>query len=453
MTKRRSSGLLERAKRSTFLRSVGILSSGQAVAYLIGLVSIPLLTRVYSPSAFGEFALIASIASVFASVCSLGLQSAVVKVRSDRDAHFLMSVGFFLSTALVAAGWLVAIVSRLDVTGAQGGDNAIPRTIALSLIAVLAILTNINSYMNYYANRRSANRVLFANTLIAASSTLLISVPFGLVGAGTWGLLAGSILSTMISIGQMAVRLHPPFVWPRVSRIRLVLKRNRDFIIFLYPANLLETFTGQLPRQVLAFLFGSAALGQLSLNDRVMSIPLRLLGAPISTIYFREASNRIRAGLDVSDFTYRIVTRVLYASLAPVLVLMLWGEDVFAFALGAEWASAGRIAAILAVPSVFQLARICVSYALVVVGGQRINLLLGLLRLGIEGGALLLGVKLGVGLYVFLSIFAVASTFFYVIDMTITLRVMKAPHKRYFLQALVYSVVLAALWGFISGGV
>ncbi|MDN5704842.1 MAG: oligosaccharide flippase family protein [Yaniella sp.] len=433
-------------KRSNFSRSVGILASAQGIAYLLGLLSIPILARVYSPSSVGEVALITSIASVVASAASLGLQSAIVKVRCERDALLLLSVGMLLSTLFVLVGLTLALVSQVDLTRMQGRPGSISAVATLALIAGIAGLTNISSYLNYYANRRSADGVLFTNTLIGAVSTLIVSVPLGLLGAGAWGLVAGALFAVLASTGQMILRLKPKLSIPNLGRIRHVLRQHRDFVFFLYPANFLENFTAQLPRQVVSFRFGNAKMGQLSMNDRVLAIPLRLLGAPVSTVYFREASRRHNRGEDISAFTYRIVTGILYASVIPVVVAILWGDSIFSLALGDQWASAGLIAGLLAVPMVFQLIRVCVGSALVITDRQRMNLLLGVVRLTVEGGVLLLGIALQVDIFTLLGLFAVASTAFYVIDMVATLRALNAGITKYLTHSLLYGLLMALTW-------
>lgn len=441
--------LLERFRRSTFARSASVLSSGQVIAYTISLVSIPLLSRVYTPGQFGSFALIASFSSVAGSLGSLGLQSAVVRAKSDQDSSKVLSVGVALGVTLVSL--LVGVVFELrhllppDMFAAS--DISLP-LVAL-FVGLMGVLTLSNSYMNYYANRCSANKVLFANAIIASLSTLLVSLPLGWAGAGTIGLVVGSLVSSVVSLIQMVVRVRPTLVKPGLRNIWYVLQRFRAFVAYQYPANFVEDLTAQLPRQVLGVSQGDAAVGQFSMNERVLSIPMKLLGAPLSTVYLREAAKRRNAGLRIGQFTARIVAAIMAVSVIPVVMLTVWAPDLFGLFLGEEWRTAGTITALLAFPSVLRLTRSAVGTARVVVDKQASNLAFGVLRLLVEGGALLLGVHLGFGLLGIIALYAVASSVFLILDMTVTMAQVGAYWGRYLAITIGYGSAIISLWFFL----
>ena len=226
---------LARLKNSRFVRSVGVLMSGTAMASALGALTLPVVSRLYTPSEFGEFALISSIASIAAALCAFGFQAAVVKAAREGEARDLIRLGLgatmiFIGTTAVAALVIGPFLGSWQLE--------IPYQLAVLLVALLAVLTNVNSYLEYYANRLGRDRVLFVNSVIAALATVLISIPLGIAGLGAIGLVAGSVGALLLTVAQMMWRLR------LVSRgepsdLRGTLRSNWPFVWFQYPSDLI----------------------------------------------------------------------------------------------------------------------------------------------------------------------------------------------------------------------
>ncbi|GAA1131382.1 hypothetical protein GCM10009670_25930 [Citricoccus alkalitolerans] len=428
---------------STFVRGVGVLSSGAMLGHAISLVTLPIISRLYEPVAFGELALIVSIASVLTSVALLGLPHAVVRADTDESAVRTMIVGAILGIGLVFVALLIAVVLMLLGVELR---TTLHGALFCGLVGLMSILTSMSSYLRYYANRREANSVLFTNSIIGSLATLLITVPLGFAGMGTIGLVAGSVGSLLVANAQMYLRLKIRF--PKITGVEFqnTLKSNRAFMLYQYPANLLETISTQTPRQAISAFFGTVSLGWYSMTERVLAIPMRLVGAPISTLYFREASSRTRQGRAIGAFTNQLVVVLLAGSLAPVIVLLVWGEQIFRWALGAEWAPAGVLASIVVVQYVFLLARTSVGTARIVVDRQGVNLIMSATRALIEIGALVVGAILTGGIFGAIAWFAIGSTAFLILDMTTTMRLLGADHWRFVLVSVSYCVIVCLVW-------
>lgn len=434
----------QRAVRPGFARSVAILTSGTMLANALGVMTTPIVSRLYEPREFGEFAVISSVAVLLSALISVGLQSAIVKAASDEEGRRILSV------ALVAAASLATIITGVVCLAGplvRVLDTDLPYAVAGLLVWAIGLLTSANGSLRSYVNRRGRNRVLFANSLIGAMSTLVITVPLGFTGAGSLGLIAGALGALVVSNAQMIIRTRPFGRRPSLADVREVLRENKDFVVFQYPANLVETVSAQAPRQALSLLFGSAAVGLYAMTDKMLGIPLRLIGAPIGTVYFRDAAQRARAGENLAPFTMKLVIAIMVAAYLPVLAVVLWGEEVFGWLLGAEWAGAGALASILIVQYVFALTRTCVGTARVVLGRQSVNLAMSGTRLVVELGALVVGSLVTGEVFGTLVCFSIASTLFYLFDMTITFRLLGRWHWRYFAAALAYWISIACFWG------
>lgn len=435
-------------RNSRFVRSVSVLMSGTVMASALSTLTLPVVSRLYTPAQFGDFALIASVASIVAALCAFGLQLAVVQAPTETEARDLMRLGLISTTGLVGLALVAALVA-----GPFWGTWAleVPYKETVLLIAVLAVLTNISSHLQYYANRLGKDRVLFVNAIIGASATVVISIPLGLLGVGSVGLVAGSVGAMLVSAAQMVWRLRVVGGGRRPTDLRAALRSNWLFVWFQYPSDLTVQLLLQMPQQVLAVMFGTPAVGSYSMSMRILGVPLRLLGAPIATVYLRETTQRAQGGEKVGGLTYRLLIRLLAFSYPVIAVLVILGQPLFVFVLGPEWAEAGRLSSILAIPAVFAFCKTSVGTALVVAGRLGVNLVISLARLVVEVSALIIGgTVVGTPLGA-LAAYAAASTTFHIIDMTITLRIIGGAYRRYLAAALVYGLSLAAL-AVLGGG-
>ena len=70
-------------------------------------------------------------------------------------------------------------------------------------------------------------------------------------------------------------------------RILENLRRYRRFPIFLTPAGLLNASGVYVPLLLVASFYGATAAGYLGFSQRILSLPVTLLGQSIAQVYFR----------------------------------------------------------------------------------------------------------------------------------------------------------------------
>ncbi len=77
--------------KNNFAKRVSLLIGATAVAQLILILSMPLLTRLYTPEDFGLLAIYSSILAVISVVASLCYESAIPLPKNDETAaHILL---------------------------------------------------------------------------------------------------------------------------------------------------------------------------------------------------------------------------------------------------------------------------------------------------------------------------------------------------------------------------
>jgi O-antigen/teichoic acid export membrane protein len=103
----------------------------------------------------------------------------------------------------------------------------------------------------------------------------------------------------------------------------------------------------QLPALLFAILFGPAIAGMYALSHRVLSLPSRLVGQAIGDVFLSSASASLRRD-NLGLLVAKVHERLAHIAMAPTLVLVLAGPELFALVFGSNWELAGKFAQWLA---------------------------------------------------------------------------------------------------------
>ncbi len=437
------SKLFNRIKKSSFVTAVFKVGIGQLIGQLLSLVSVPILSRIYPDSAYGEHALIISTATLMISITTFGLNSAIMKPQEDAQAKRILTTALIANVSLTSVFILFcAVLSDVFVLFTVQGSYAI----ALLLIWLYVILTNLSGLLYTYVNRKGQyNRLLFC-PIIGSVANFAIAIPLGLLHFGYGGFLLTGILSNLVICIVLARNDVPIYSHYRARDFIAVFKAYRDYVLFQYPANFISNSGFEYPMQYLGRAFSAQALGGYAMCVRVLKYPLRLIATPISTVYFRTASVYHSEGKNLADFTYKMISRILMISFVPVAAFCLFSENIFAFVLGEAWKEAGMIAAILSVQYVMMFCSQCTSYCRVAIGQQKVNLAFACVRLVIIIASASIGYAVMQTLTGTIIFMTVAQSICWIMDMGLNFICMDRKYTlKYLPLTVAYAVAIYAI--------
>jgi lipopolysaccharide exporter len=101
--------MLEPNKASNFIANVLKLVSGSVTAQIMGILLVPLLTRIYSPEDLGIFQLFLSISSILIIFSTFSYQFAIMLPKTEEDSAnvaFLCAILVTLTSLLTAVAVL-----------------------------------------------------------------------------------------------------------------------------------------------------------------------------------------------------------------------------------------------------------------------------------------------------------------------------------------------------------
>lgn len=442
MSKLFPGGIKNYIMQSDFLKSISVLFSGNLIANAISFASIPIISRIYNQEAFGEYTVIISLSSILVSIVSFGLTSAIMAPKEDKESKELITLLTRGEIFIILSICVVAVIFPSIIRYFNISLNSL---YVAFLFAAYTIAQGVFSLLSVYTNKLKLNRVLFWNALINAMAMFVFTIPFGLLGMKSDGLLLAAILSYTIADLQMIMNTHPFVGKVEKGKIRQLLIKYKHFILYQYPSNLINTFTAQYPNQFFSNRYGKANLGGYAMCERILGVPMRLLGVPINTVYFRQASIFNKEGKDLSRFTFKIISILLGVSILPIIILYLYSEPLFTFILGSGWTEVGKIVSILIIPYFLSFCCNCITYCLVVLDKQHLNLILDIIKLFLVGAALLPGFSHSVDFLQILMYYSWALVIIHILHLLTIFYCLKKHFLKFVVLISVYMVVLLSL--------
>lgn len=363
-------------------RGMATLALGSGLAKIIGLLSIQVLTRIYSPEHFGILSIFTAMLLILTPLMTLRYELAVPLPSKNGAAITLMAVSaallilmtLVLGTTLWLAGpFLLSMVSMEAITPYRG------------LLILALFLTGLYEVLQIWAIRRRAYPIIARTQLQQSVVGAIAKIGLGIAGLMPLGLLAGHVLGA--GAGMMALirafRGDVERFWRHVTlkRAWCMLQHYKSFPAYRLPAQLLQIFSSQSPLLMTAAIYDVGTTGQLGLALMMLALPMNLLGYTTSKAYYAEiASLGRKRPAEIRSVTHSVIKRLLALSIAPALVLMAFGEGLFALAFGAQWALAGELAAVLAIYLLFQFIHAPASHLLSLFERQRLLLVLNVQR-------------------------------------------------------------------------
>ena len=395
--------------RTTMLGDIFRLLGGAGLTQAIAIGSMPILSRMFAPEAFGHAALFIAVVTICASVVCLRYEFAIVLPEKETDA-----VNIACLSGVCAVVVSLTLFGLVLVFGPLWGGNAGLREVApfLVWIPVVTLLIGVIQIFNKW-NARLNRFTRQSVTMVGQRLTSALgSIAAGVAGFATGGALilmqiassgVGAFLSASLAAPSLCAGIGRRVTWSRMWSLAV---RYRKLPIFNSWSGLMNTASVNLPPLMLALLFSPSIAGLYALGYRVIARPSQVVGGAVSQVFFRRAVDSKRDGTlgVLADKTFYHLTLLVGF---PFLFLCITGPALFEIVFGGEWREAGFYVQILS-PWLF-----CVflgtplSSLNIILEVQEMGLLVNVLLLLTRVGSLLFGAWLGDPL-VALSLFSVS---------------------------------------------
>lgn len=358
------------------------LAKGSVLARIIGLISIPILTRIYSPEDYGILALYTSLVAILAPILTLRYVQAIPLPKTDTIAINLFSASLIL----------IAINSLIITTVLFLFNEAILEWFDMKalipwwpIIIFGAAGTALYELFSLWSTRKKQYKVIAVTQVSQSLFGNITKILIGLLSLKPAGLLIGQFIAQSGGVGSFIKQSLPDFIQlkSKVTRKRTIFISSyyRDFPLFRLPSQILMSLSLQAPTLMMAALFSKESTGQLSLAMVALNLPITLIVRAVSKAYYAEISSIGKNNIKkIRSITLAVQQKLFLIGFPLTVLTMLLAEYAFVILFGDEWLKAGEMAAILAPFMLLQFTSLPLIEAINVVGSQLHFLILSVVR-------------------------------------------------------------------------
>lgn len=375
-----------------FLKNVSLLAGSTAIGQALLIAVSPILTRLYTADDFGILAIYGSLLSISAVAVALRYDIAIpLPKRTDHAVNLLvLALGgvLFMSGSVGAIFWTF----RHSVSELLKVPN-FSRYMWLLPVGLLGVGTY--QTLNYWAVRKKEYGVLGRTRITQSIAAATSQLGLGILAIGPVGLVVGKILGRTAGVSSLGLLLRKEGAMFRRIRFRRMLSlayRYRRFPTISVPGALLNNLGLHVPTLFLSALFGATVTGWFALAERVLKVPVSLVGNATQQVYMGEASELVRtdpgAMLSLFDDTS---WKLLLIGFVPALLAFILGPWAFDFIFGDGWRTAGVYVRIMSPMLLIRFVASPLSQTLNILERQHVLMVWEASRLLLIAGAFLCG--------------------------------------------------------------
>ena len=408
--------LLDRVlPRGRFARSVAILAGGTALGQAPVLLASPVLTRLYSPEDFGVLAVYVSILSTLVVVASLRYEMAIPLPESEETAANLLVLSL---ATVVGMSLLFSVGIWLLQDQIVGWINTPTLRPYLWLLPLGLLGAGAYRVLNYWAVRREAFTHVARTKLSQGLAMMLTQVGLGFLKLGPVGLLLGDVVGRSAGCGTLASltlrRDRATIKQTSLKEMRLASIRYRKFPLLASGSSLLNSAGLQLPAILLAAFYGTQVAGWFALGQRVLGIPIALIGWSVAQVYMGEVSRLARDNpTALRQLFMKTAQKLLLVGVGPTVLLMFSGPQLFMLVFGEAWREAGVYLQLLGLMFLIQFVAFPLSQTLVLLERQDLQVAWDTGRLVLTVSALAIASSTGLESIAAIVLYSAAMTVAY----------------------------------------
>ena len=353
--------------------------SAQCLTLLVS----PLLTRLYPPSAFGDFSLYAAWLGFFSVASTLRYDLAIGLPSSDDEAYDLVGLSILCAT----------LTATLAIPCAYGmaQSNIVTANVRLLLFlgpsVLLAGAMFAGTTWSLRANELSPISLSKVTQAILRAITQLV---FGAAGFGPIGLVSGELAGKIggnLALWTRIARVAP-ITFPRHSgRYIAAATKYRNFATLSTISTLVGQVSLLLPSVLFYAMLGSTVAGYISIAQRVLAIPFEMIAHTLSSIYIGKVSLHMRTQQGCLRTTFfKTVAGTAALSIVPFGLFAAFSPVIFPIAFGPEWFASGQYARILTTAYMLQFIMSPVAHTLNLMQCNRLQVQFDLFRILVLGG-------------------------------------------------------------------
>ena len=321
--------------------------SGSALAQIINIVTMPIITRLYSPTDLGALGLFMQYLGLFAILISFRFEQLIVLPAKDDDAQKLAKLVLKMGL-LTCILWTIICAMLLNFTAIP--KYYYPWVMSLPLAAFLIVGAQALQQLD----QRGGNfKFSGLSEFVNRSVNSIVALLGGLLSLG------GLWLWIAVLAGQLgkALMFHRHFHITSGSfmedvRDGVMRAKSLGFLRLngsLISSHAMLAVTAIVPLSFVAIHWSGADAGYLSLVMSTLALPTALMGNAVGQVFYQQASQQFAKGQSFFGLLISNAKLLLLLGSGGFLLVFLFGPQLYTIVFGDSWTQAGVIASYFSV--------------------------------------------------------------------------------------------------------
>ncbi len=347
----------------------------------LGILTLPVKSRLYTDFDYAHLLVFVVVTNTITVFSSGRYDILIPSLKEDKDATNMvwLALSFLVSSFLVSF-IILFICYHFGLWYDYLEDSIYFVPVFIFLLAHIVSMTIIR-ISTYILNRIELYNVIATSRILTGILVAVFIIGFGFLNIEE-GLVFGTFLGTFLGGFIMCVRAFQKVNWtrPKFSEIKALAIEHKDQFLFTSPNTFFVQFRENFVVTLIERYFGGTVLGSFSFARRLIKQPIILLGSAVGEVYIKKSSKLYNTNPEALRKNAKmLILGMLLISIPMILVLVLFGPQLFAFFFGEKWRFAGKIAYLLSPLIPALLATSPLSYIIVLTKKQRVFMFYGIL--------------------------------------------------------------------------
>lgn len=332
-------------------RDTLILTFATIVAQSINLIAYPILSRLFTPEEFGQFAVVNTFAEVLTAICTLGYTRMIILANDQQSAANLAILAFKTALKVSLLFWIIF----LPLSGWLGSlfkDDYF--FIWMLVVPFISLAVTIFLIYNEWCVYTKQYNQLAVNKITNASANSGVRLLIGFTSViKPGGLIWSELFSRLITATEILFNLFRNkkdltlFKATRKDEQKSLAKEYQKNAFYMLFSNVLNILKQYLPILLLSIYFGEQFAGHFSMSNFILGVPMVFVGTAIGDV-FRQ---RARESYIKSGSFRSVLNKIVLYQLVIVIPFLILGffvlDEIIVWVLGNKWAVAGEFSLIL----------------------------------------------------------------------------------------------------------
>jgi len=324
--------------KNEFNKNLFTLMFGTALAQVIPFLLSPIISRLYTPEAFGKYSLFISISGLLTIIATGKYDMAIILPKYDKYAYHLVILSSILT--LIFSFLVLVLLFPLKLI------FKIENLYFILPFVVFAI--GLNYVFDRFNNRIKNYKLMSIQRLIKSTVESIVSIFFAILFKNSLGLIWGFVIGYICSNLVMIFINYKNFKNCNYSKVILktVSKKYINFPRYTLPHSILNTLSAQIPIYFIPIFFSGIELGYYSFGLRIVQAPLSLISQSLFNVLGQKFSEEYAKGKSLLPLFNSTLKKLLLIALFSI-PFFIFAPQIFGFIFGDRWLEAGKYIRIL----------------------------------------------------------------------------------------------------------